>query len=169
MTDGVVVTTKDKLENVIQNDEKSIIIRGKLAEDIQKKRTFRKIGLVSMFVLAASLCIVPCTRLFLYPQTHSAATFQNIDIENDKYVQSPTIDNPARLFKQANPSGSDEDKVSTIDQITEFTKKDIFSINLGLGLLVILSIISLLHKIINKYEEIFFKVEGKVEIRLVHK
>ena len=126
MTDGVVVTTKDKLENVIQNDEKSIIIRGKLAEDIQRKRTIRKIGLISLFVLAASLCIVPCTRLFLYPQTHSADTFQNIDIEKDKYVQSPTVDNPSHLFKQANPSESDEDKVNTIDQITESNKKDIF-------------------------------------------
>lgn len=169
---GVVVTTKDNLANVLRNDEKSIIIRGKLAEDIQRKQRIQKFGLVSLFVFSISLFAIPCFRSFISPQTLSISTYTD---NSENYIRTNNPPRNTQLLRTTTSSEStespesNENKVSTIDQITEFTKKEIFSINLGLGLLVILSICCLLHKIVNKYEEILFKVEGKVEIHLIHK
>lgn len=144
MTNDVVVTTKDNLIKVIDEDEKSIIIRGKLAENIQRKQKLRKAFLIALVVFSVSLLVYPCINVLLHPRTLSVSTFSR---ENN----------------------NENNEVSTIDQITQYTKKEIFSFNLGLGLIVIISIFSLLRSIINKYDEILFKVDGKVEIHLVHK
>lgn len=170
MSQGVVVTTKDNLRDFVQKDEKEIIIRGKLAETVHKSQKLRKAGVIALFILAISLLVVPCVKLCLLPKIQ---TFTS-DLDDQNYQShsgsySNDINRRRNRLTSAYEDNKKENSLNPIETITEYTKKEIISINLGLGLLVILSICSLLHKIISKYDEILFKVDGKVEVHLVHK